>query len=100
MDLFKHTIAPGFNVCPHKTMTYTRSQRVHLESFRKRRINFMRRGNEISSRYQADVWICIRKKGKLFVYNSKPHDQQWPPSHEHFVSSCRNTARVLIRPSG
>jgi hypothetical protein len=65
------------------------SKRLEHESFRKRRHNYLRRGNEISSRYNVAVWICIRKQdGQLYIYNSDPNHTHWPPSFEQLVGFC------------
>lgn len=61
------------------------SKRLKQESFRKRRNNFIRRGHEISDRYDVDVWICIRKNGQNYVYDSKPDDKTWPPTSKQLV---------------
>jgi hypothetical protein len=62
-----------------------RTQRVKLESLRKRRINYMRRGNEFWTRYGVNVYVCIQKKGQYYVYNSSPNDPAWPPSNDVLV---------------
>lgn len=62
------------------------SKRLQQESFRKRRNNFIRRGHEISTRYNVDVSICIRRNGQYYVYNSRPSDGHWPPSSKQLVT--------------
>jgi hypothetical protein len=61
------------------------SKRLQQESFRKRRNNFIRRGNEISDRYNVDVWICIFRNGQYYIYNSNPSKQDWPPTMAQLV---------------
>ncbi|RYO14817.1 hypothetical protein AA0111_g11901 [Alternaria arborescens] len=57
------------------------SKRLQQESFRKRKNNFLRRGHEISDRYNVGVWLCIQKSnGQLYIYNSDPARRDWPPS--------------------
>jgi hypothetical protein len=58
------------------------SRRLAQESFRKRKNNFIKRANEIGTRYEADIWICILKNGQLYTYNSSPNRPAWPPSQE------------------
>ena len=55
------------------------SKRLQQESFRKRKNNFLRRGHEISDRYNVGVWLCIQKSnGQLYIYNSDPGRRDWP----------------------
>jgi hypothetical protein len=46
----------------------------------------MRRGHEISTRYNVDVWVCIRKNGQYYMYNLSPDKEHWPPSLEQLVT--------------
>ncbi|CAN9171969.1 unnamed protein product [Alternaria alternata] len=63
------------------------SKRLQQESFRKRKNNFLRRGHEISDRYNVGVWLCIQKSnGQLYIYNSDPARQDWPPSSTQLTS--------------
>jgi hypothetical protein len=72
------------------------SKRLQQESFRKRRKNFIRRGHEISSRYEVAVWICIQKdNGQLYVYNSNPTRSDWPPSSTQLVGH-QNPFRIWV----
>jgi hypothetical protein len=51
----------------------------------------MRRGHEISTRYNVGVWICIRKEnGQFYIYNSDPTRTDWPPSCEQLVGLCEH----------
>jgi hypothetical protein len=69
------------------------SKRLQQESFRKRKNNFLRRGHEISDRYNVGVWLCIQKSnGQLYIYNSDPARPDWPPSSTQLVG-CRNSCR-------
>jgi len=44
--------------------------RAAQESFRKRIKNFLRRANEICSRYGAEMFIVVRRKGTIRTYTS------------------------------
>lgn len=76
------------------------SKRMKQESFRKRRHNFIRRGHEISERYDVGVYICILKEnGQYYVYNSHPTKANWPPTSSHLVglkTSPYSVTRMLM----
>lgn len=76
------------------------SKRLKQESFRKRRHNFIRRGHEISERYNVGVYVCILKEnGQYYVYNSHPTKNDWPPTSSQLVgikSSLISVKRTLI----
>lgn len=76
------------------------SKRLKQESFRKRRHNFIRRGHEISERYNVGVYICILKEnGQYYVYDSHPAKANWPPTSSQLVgfnTSSIPVTRVLM----
>ena len=72
------------------------SKRLQQESFRKRKNNFLRRGHEISDRYNVGVWLCIQKSnGQLYIYNSDPARPDWPPSSTQLVG-CRDSCHMSL----
>jgi hypothetical protein len=63
------------------------SSRMQQESFRKRKNNYIRRGNDLSQIYEVAVYVCICKEnGQYYIYNSNPTRPDWPPSSEQLVS--------------
>ncbi|KAK1657060.1 hypothetical protein BDP55DRAFT_686865 [Colletotrichum godetiae] len=65
--------APKLDLLPLKKRDRTN------ENFEKVRENIMRRCNEISHRYQTDVYITLRRKHKHYEYSSTD-DPSWPIS--------------------
>ena len=67
------------------------SSRGINESFRKRRHNFSKRGNELSQGYGAKVYVCIERHNQVHIFNSHPSDQEWPPSKAKQVWTYQST---------
>ncbi|KAK1973238.1 hypothetical protein LZ30DRAFT_43967 [Colletotrichum cereale] len=65
--------APKLDLLPQKKRGRTN------ENFEKVGENIMRRCNEISHRYQTDVYITLRRKHKHYEYSST-NDPSWPIS--------------------
>ncbi|KAI9676513.1 MAG: hypothetical protein M1817_000671 [Caeruleum heppii] len=55
--------------------------RLEQELFRKRRISFCNKANELHTKYHADVYAVIYRKGRYYTYKSRT-DSAWPPSDE------------------
>ena len=62
--------------------TDTKSRR---ENFRRRRKNFVKRASEISSAFDAKVYVVIFKNDKFYTFKSTK-SPSWPPSKEEIVS--------------
>jgi hypothetical protein len=54
------------------------------ETFRRRKLNFLKRGNDISAAFEADVYILISWNGKFFTYKSTDQPS-WPPAEDDLV---------------
>ena len=57
----------------------TRKQ-LDNENFRRQTLTLAKKGNRLKEAYDADVFILVRRKGKLTVYTSceSLDDPQWP----------------------
>ena len=63
-------------------------KRSEQESFRKRRNNYFRRGDEISQRYKVEICVSIRKEnGQYYIYNS--NERRDPPTAAQLVSDLK-----------
>lgn len=62
------------------------ARKAEVESFRKQRANFFKKGNEFTHKFKLKVFIQMeRQDGKLFMYNSNPDLNDWPRSLEFIV---------------
>jgi hypothetical protein len=55
------------------------------ENFRRRKINIISKADDLQRFFGADVFLVIRKKGKLCGYISRDKPD-WPPTKEELVS--------------
>ena len=54
------------------------------EKFRNRKNNILKKGDELRLLCGADVYILLRRKGRLYEYKSIDRPS-WPPSSEEIV---------------
>lgn len=55
------------------------------ENFEKRKCTLLRKCNETVDKYQADIYIAVRRKGKCTIYTNCSAST-WPPRGEDMVS--------------
>ena len=67
-----------------KVKDLTATKKSNRETFRRRKLNFLKRGNDISAAFQADVYILISWNGKFFTYKSTDRPS-WPPAEDELV---------------
>jgi hypothetical protein len=55
-------------------------EQLHNENFRRQNITFVEKADRLRKEFGADMFVLIRRKGKLTVYTSRDSliDSQWP----------------------
>lgn len=56
------------------------AEQIRDENFRRQNLTFAAKGDKLRREFEADVFVLIRRKGKLMVYTSRNSldDPQWP----------------------
>jgi len=78
-----------------KVRSQQRSTKGVTDNFRRRKITFMEKADELRSEFGCDIYVLGRRNGKLFNYTSKESSRDgpsWPLSLTEVVSSV-----LLIR---
>ena len=63
------------------------SSRSVQEKWRKRRLNLLKKANELSQMCDAQIYIVMLRDSKYYTYKST--EQDWPPSDLEIVSSLQ-----------
>jgi hypothetical protein len=73
-----------------KVRSQQRSTKGVTDNFRRRKITFMEKADELRSEFGCDIYVLGRRNGKLFNYTSKGSSRDgpsWPLSLTEVVSS-------------
>ena len=58
--------------------------KAKAQQFTKRKLNLMKKADQLARLCHADVALIIRKNGRYYTYRSTDHEQ-WPPSMTEIV---------------
>jgi hypothetical protein len=88
------------------------TEQLRDENFRRQIVTFETKGDTLRGEFGADVFVLVRRKGKLMVYTSRTSldDPQWPLRPEEIVTyyplpviktsdtfkSCEKEAKVTL----
>jgi hypothetical protein len=63
-----------------REVTKKTAEQVNNENFRRQNVTFAKKADRLREEFGADVFILVRRKGKLLVYTSRDSldDPQWP----------------------
>lgn len=64
------------------------AEQLRDENFRRQNLTFAEKGDRLGEEFGADVFILVRRKGKLTVYTSRNSldDPRWPLRPEDIAS--------------
>lgn len=71
-----------------------RERHRDLTQFSRRRRTVFKKVDDLHRDCQADVFLMVRREGKVYAYISK-EDADWPPSEECLVSGPHSTCAIL-----
>jgi hypothetical protein len=96
VPLFHSPEACVESTCPfpmQRTSLQIRRDRKRAASkFSKRRRTLVRRAYDLHKDCDAQVFLIVKKNGKLHVFNSEPSFQDWPPTSDQIVSPFADTS--------
>jgi len=63
-----------------REVTKKTAEQLNDENFRRQNVTFAEKADRLREEFGADVFILVRRKGKLLVYTSRDSldDPQWP----------------------
>lgn len=69
-------------------ITKKTAEQLRNENFRRQNLTYAEKGNRLRKDFGADVFILVRRKGKLTIYTSRNSldDPQWPLRPEEIAS--------------
>lgn len=83
-------LAARLNPTPDDILMSRRERHRDLTQFSRRRRTVLMKVDELHRDCHADVYLVVRREGKIYTYTSSDA-VDWPPSEEELVSQSNNT---------